>query len=645
MKKICLIISTILIVSCWYLNAEEAADNTASQPEIKGPQATELSVRSAEITSVKGMAAIMKKETGEWKKLADETELNEGDQVSVGPESEVVITVDENTITLSEGTLFRFRLISDDTKIDFWHGRMKARIRKLSMNHSFEVISPVAVSTVKGTEFDMEVTGDNTAKIRTYSGKVSVKDLATGKEVMVKPGYECTVGPGMSEPLLEPIEKPAETAPAQEEEMEEPETEKTGPEKEVEDEPKAKSPKKGPAAGLGINGSFGADVLTDPDNPGESKIYYSLSLMPELSIWRFGVGFDLNIYFDEEGNIRSEDWDSLDDVVGKIWYIRYGKRNDPLYILFGGIKSYSLGHGFIMSNYTNMLNYPDVRNKGVILEINRGKLGIQSVISNIDSYPVIGGRLSYMPLLSSGLPVIGRLKLGVSGAMDKNPDMDNSTEDDEVLFYGADCEMPLLNIFPVDSYIYADYATCSLGDMYGIDDCGMGTALGLGGTVLKKILFGLEYRKLDNNFIPSYFDTYYEAERADKIDPAFITPGKEPRREGPFFMLGFDLMNKLGVKLTFEDYNIDPADRYPYFHGEVSIDPVLLMNKFTLAVSYDNKNVNKLSDIAELDGAILTTELGYMIAPNILLLVTQKQTFDETGNAAKTMSMRTRFRF
>ncbi len=622
--------SLIIIFVCLFCGAAFSQEVAGVDEENKS--AVEID-SSATIKSVTGMATIQKKDSNEWKKLSYGDALNEGDQISIGPDSNVIMDIDGNVVTLMSGTLFTFKSLSAEMKIELWHGKMRAKLKKLKKVQKFEVHSPIAVCAVRGTEFNMEVFGDNTAVVQTFSGSVSVKDLTTGEEVIVKSGYQCTVKPGMKKPQLSPIPEPEEEKEKKEEIA--PEEEEKKPEKAP--VKKAKATK----AGLGVNGSFGADVLIDED--GNKKVYYCISLLPELSIWKFGVGLDINIYFDEEGNLRDEDWNNFNDIIGKIWYVRYGNRGEPFFALIGGIKSYSLGHGFILSNYTNMLNYPAVRNKGLLVEANLAKVGFESAISNIDSYPVIGGRFYYRPLLSTEIPLLKHFTLGLTGVMDQNPDRYDATRDDEIIFYGADCKMPLINIFPVKTFTYFDYATYKPGDTYNLDNHGKGTAIGVGGSVIEKIKFAIEYRKMDNNFIPGYFGTYYEVERHSK--PLLISSYKRPFREGPFFMLGFDVLNKLKLRFTFEDYNIDPASRYPYLHGEVVVDPSLLLDRFTLGISYDNKNVNSLKDIAELNGAILTVEIGYMIAPNIILAVTQKQTFDESGKPTKTMSMRTRFRF
>ena len=631
MKRI--FIAMVIFMVC---NTALSAQNTAGveQAEIKK---VEVKASTATIRSVQGSALVLRKGSNEWLIITPDAVARAGDQISVGSDSLLIIDVNGNDVLLEGPALLNMKDLSSKTLMKLFQGKVKAKIKKLSDQDVFEIMTPVAVCAVRGTEFEVEVGNDNATLLKTIEGSVFFKEIITGREIAVPVGKQSLVRAG------QPPTAPASIPSDPEEKKEEPE--KTQKTKAPEPEPAKEKPKKTAAAkpGLGINGSFGADVLMDPDNPDERKVYYSLSLLPEISFWKIGVGLDINVYFDEEGNVRNEDWDGWDDLLEKVWYIRYGQSGDPLYALIGGIKGYSLGHGFIMSNYTNMLNYPDVRRKGLIIEVDAGKMGFQSVLSDIDSYPVIGGRLFYRPFSSSALPFIGGFGLGVTGVTDQNPDSFNGTEDDDVLFYGADCEMPLLNISAVKSLLYLDYASYSLGDSYPDNDAGSGTAFGLGGSVYKFIQYSFEYRRLDNNFEPRYFGAYYEVERDAK--PLVLLLSDEPVREGPLYMLGFDMLGKAGIKFIYEDYNRDTSGTYPYFHGRLDIHPSMLMDKISFAVSYDNKNVEKLADITELEGAIMITELGYMVAPNIMLVMIQKQSFDSEGRAAKTMTMRTRFRF
>jgi len=81
-------------------------------------------------------------------------------------------------------------------------------------------------------------------------------------------------------------------------------------------------------ASFEMYGNFGTAILTDLET-GDQKIYYKLALQPELTFGKFGFGLNLEFYFDENSNLRKEDW-SWSKTIEKIWYARYGYKYEPV---------------------------------------------------------------------------------------------------------------------------------------------------------------------------------------------------------------------------------------------------------------------------------------------------------------------------
>ena len=46
----------------------------------------------------------------------------------------------------------------------------------------------------------------------------------------------------------------------------------------------------------------------------DGKLYNQVSLRPELSFGKLGLGLDLVLYMDNEGNIRQDEWDEASDI-------------------------------------------------------------------------------------------------------------------------------------------------------------------------------------------------------------------------------------------------------------------------------------------------------------------------------------------
>ncbi|MFQ6617520.1 MAG: hypothetical protein ACE5QV_02420, partial [Fidelibacterota bacterium] len=105
------------------------------------------------------------------------------------------------------------------------------------------------------------------------------------------------------------------------------------------------------------SGSVGAVVI-------DGKIYNQVSLRPEIPVGKFGVALDLVLYIDDRGHIRKEDWDELGDIIDKIFYVRYGKPEEPIFVRVGALADVSLGYGIIVDRYSNTVEYPAVKRIG-----------------------------------------------------------------------------------------------------------------------------------------------------------------------------------------------------------------------------------------------------------------------------------------
>lgn len=161
----------------------------------------------------------------------------------------------------------------------------------------------------------------------------------------------------------------------------------------------------------------------------DGKTYQQFALRADVPIGKFGFGVDLQLLFDEKGQIRKEDWDQWQDYMDKIYYIRYGKKNDPFYIRIGGLDYTYIGYANIVNGYSNMVQYPSRKRYGGELSfyIPSEKLGgkprlgaelffndVKEVIVESPVKPAIvfGSRVYYRP--------IRHFELGVSLAGDLN---------------------------------------------------------------------------------------------------------------------------------------------------------------------------------------------------------------------------------
>ena len=153
-----------------------------------------------------------------------------------------------------------------------------------------------------------------------------------------------------------------------------------------------------------------------------NHLYTQVRLMPEIVLGKVGIGLDFNLLIDAEGNVRKEDWNDWQDYVNKIYYVRYGERGDTFYGRIGGFPNYTLAHGLIMKNYSNMLRYPDYRQIGLQLGGQFPILGLrlEGFTSNITNNEIIAARASVTPLEILDIPIIKNLRVGATMAHDRN---------------------------------------------------------------------------------------------------------------------------------------------------------------------------------------------------------------------------------
>ena len=179
--------------------------------------------------------------------------------------------------------------------------------------------------------------------------------------------------------------------------------------------------------------------------------YSEIRLMPELGFGKFGIGLDVDLLIDEDGNIRKKDWDDPEDYINKIYYVRFGHRGDPFFAKIGGFPNYTLGHGLIMKNYSNMLKYPDEKHIGVqlggILPFFSTNLEVFS--SDISKNNILGGRVTAKFLSSTEIPILKNLTFGGTYVTDRNQFGGISDED-------GDGYPDVFDAFPNNKNLYVD---------------------------------------------------------------------------------------------------------------------------------------------------------------------------------------------
>ena len=158
-----------------------------------------------------------------------------------------------------------------------------------------------------------------------------------------------------------------------------------------------------------------------------------LSFRPDIPIGKFGIGLDIELFMDEEGNISKKGWDfsnktaSIETILRKIYYLRYGSPKENVYFRVGALDNVTLGYGHIMERYRNTLFYPGQKKVGLqflLKDISSIRFGIEGMVNSFgdsqNSGAVIGTRLSAHPFAITQSSLLGRIEVGFTAVADIN---------------------------------------------------------------------------------------------------------------------------------------------------------------------------------------------------------------------------------
>ncbi len=175
------------------------------------PVAPDAASAAAEIINIRGEVAVLEPGAAEWSAAGEGTPLSVGDTVRTGADSLAEIRFRYGHTTLmDESCKLRINPApDDDTLLELIMGSVLSRVEELEPGQSFEVSTPQAVCSVRGTEFTVATDGERSL-VAVLSGRVEVRELITGMIREVEAGYYSEVRPGASptEPGLLPEPEP-----------------------------------------------------------------------------------------------------------------------------------------------------------------------------------------------------------------------------------------------------------------------------------------------------------------------------------------------------------------------------------------------------------------------------------------------------
>ena len=170
------------------------------------------------------------------------------------------------------------------------------------------------------------------------------------------------------------------------------------------------------AAGPSFTGSMGSVTAGDQQ-------LYRISFRPDIPLGKWGMALDVELFIDEEGNISDRGWEFgsstevLDTFLRKLYYVRYGRPGDDVFVKVGALDRVTLGYGLIMDGYRNTVQYPGIKKTGLqfgLKNVGPMGIGIEGVVNNFQDFQegsaLLGVRVS--------APLAGKLEVGLTYVAD-----------------------------------------------------------------------------------------------------------------------------------------------------------------------------------------------------------------------------------
>ena len=142
--------------------------------------------QAVSITSADGKVLFLKSGSYTWAQVSRGQVLSPGDQLKTAGGARATVTFDDaSRVELNPGSSFTLKEASPQASgMELKLGSLKAWISK-SLNRRFQVRTPTAVCSVRGTEFGVDVEPGGDTRVQMFSGLLAVADKA-GNEVLIK---------------------------------------------------------------------------------------------------------------------------------------------------------------------------------------------------------------------------------------------------------------------------------------------------------------------------------------------------------------------------------------------------------------------------------------------------------------------------
>jgi len=589
-------------------------------------------------------------------------------KASLGSDMSSLVTLRDGVMEVNELVL---AASSRTARFTLQSGRMAAAVSGKYQN-DFSVRTRTAVAGVRGTEYGVEYSDDEQSNVYVFRGQVSVQSLDplgqprgesrsvnAGQKVVVRPTGEVTPVAPIAQTDENRFAMKVDKSPDKQDDGNKSDDKKDDGKKDggkSEDGNKSSGTSRdgssSPSTGSGWTGSIGPVVIGD-------KTWTKMLLAPQIQLGKLTLAFYVPVYYDANEPIwETSRWynadeydfenfgDFLHDLLLKFRFIQYGAKGEEVFVKVGSIDDFVIGHGFIMNNYNNMLQFPSIRKIGLQLDFDFGAVGFESMMADVHETKIFGGRAYVRPFTG----FLDQLAFGLSYVTDIRtaPDINNYAT---VFGTGIDFEFPLPSLGVLTWMVFADYATLgykTTGTVGGKTDedigfnGGHGWTYGLKGRILF-FKYQLAFRNLSGGFIPEYFDSYYDVERQVRAET--LIGANRSDFNGWLFETGFDLDTVGYVKLNFQEYygmqgGVATTDNKLTFGAELKKGVV---PKFHAMFLYERTHVigSELFDSIFGDNTVTTLSVFYEVSDGVEIVGTYRRFYEKGGGYTGSYSLET----
>ena len=382
--------------------------------------------------------------------------------------------------------------------------------------------------------------------------------------------------------------------------------------------------------------------------------YVQLQLQPDIPLGKIGIGLDLILLYNPyaegaEPQILAEDgesWDSPSTWLRLIRYIRYGQPYDPFHVRFGELDYLTIGHGSIMSGYSNY----DRRGLRLNFRSSENRSGIETMLNDIGNPTIFGGRVFLRPFQrEDSNNILTRFELGATYLTDINPNLQEDNEE-PLTALGLDVGFPIFETSTFRLDLYDDIAFLNtlsntseseasdiLEGNSATANLAWGNAVGVGFNFTQAI-FKIEYRIFGDGYIPSVFDYTYESAKSLSPEPDMpqffgLEGDTEPRR-GFFSQLIWHPLPQVHFLGTLEDYTNSQPKLY------MGVTESGLVPRLSLRAFYTKRDIgeageaNFFVDLFDLDEkSAFSVEARYELFPPVETIVVREYRFRRVETA------------